>query len=318
MRALAAMIGLGLLLSPGLSFAHPLDVAALEVTVRGPAVQADLDIGLPLVFELTQLPAEQQTAAGVVAAADFLARGTLEGTAPRADGAPCPFDPKVTAEVEGIRLKLHVKATCPAAPQQLQWTLNFVRNGPMSMRVLGRADVEGKKQEFLLNPGAATLSLQGAPTVPPTFAERVGEGARWAAAGGLAALLFGLGLVLVGTWKERARALGLFVAVSAAMSMSGLQLPLRVLAAAAALSVVWLAVEGLRGAAPRWWVAAGFGVVHGAGEPRGLGFALGAALVVLGAGAVVGLLARRPLLVRILSAAILCGGVVLLVRRASG
>jgi hypothetical protein len=160
LRAWASLL---VVLAPTLARAHPIDVAALELNLDGSELKVHLDISVPLASELGHLAEDAVRPDTLAQQAPVLASALLQGALPQADGQPCAWQPGTPAEIDGIRIHLHATARCPVAPKQLRWQLPFLEDAPISMRVLGRAQVGERRSEFMLAPGRETIALDGDP-----------------------------------------------------------------------------------------------------------------------------------------------------------
>jgi hypothetical protein len=307
---------------------HALDVAYLELEAQGPALRASLDLSAEIAEQLVRAgPLRTQQEASSQARALLFA--TLGSGALEVDGAACALgDPEATAQAGRVRLR--VQARCPREVRELRWTFPFVDVASLDYRVLVKAVLLGEERNFILEPGASTLRIGAART--RNFASFVAMGVRhigampdewrdasgWHLPGGIDHIHFLLALILAGgsLWRTLAVVTGFTLGHSITLALATLQwvqLPSRLVESLIALSIAWVALEDAFAKDPqrhRFWIAAGFGLVHGFGFASALselhltraglasalvGFNLG---VELGQATIVALLAPLVMLLR--------------------
>ncbi len=270
-RGLAAA-ALGLLLLPARVPAHATSTGLARATLDGESVRYQLTL------VLDELPEEPRrllaaAAAGDPAAAERLAAETRERAVVLVGAEPCRpgrFSVQGTGLGSG-RLDLELWLRCPSPPARL-----VLRDGWPGLlgehhRTLLRLDGPGGPREAALSREAPEATLE-------TGAGASRTGAGFFALGlehilsGFDHLLF-LGALLLRGKRLRAL-LGVVTAFTLAHSITlacavlGLvSIPARVVEPAIAASIVWVAVENLRGDAPRhrWLLTFSFGLVHGFG-----------------------------------------------------
>jgi hypothetical protein len=238
-------LALGLLLAPAAAGAHPLDQAGLDLEGRGEVVTATLDVGAPVALELTRLPPEADLSpAGIAAAAPQLFAATLGSGALEVEGQPCAWGAPVAA-ADGIRIRIRAAARCPLPPGKLRWTLPFVEETAPTFRVVGQADLDGRRQSFALGPGREVVALEGPPAPRSTQVLRVvGRGL---GPGGLLLLFAALASALAAPRRAGPVALVALLAgawVGLGLSLAGLRLAPRPVELATAIGVVALAMRG--------------------------------------------------------------------------
>jgi HupE / UreJ protein len=261
--------------------AHPLDVGYLEITGDGAKLRATLDLSVPLAADLAHLNRADLSGDGAAARAGTLVDATLRGRLTRGD-APCELA-QPSAELAGASVKLLLDAACPLATGPLDWEFPFIREAPLTFRLLGKAVVDGSEREFILEAGKETLHIEGPPRA--SFGEFVWMGFRhigaapseWWGSGGLQLapgidhILFLLALILAGggLLSTLKTVTGFTAGHSVTLTLATLgwvRLPSRLTESAIALSIAFVAAEDLfRKPRHRWQVAAGFGLVHGLG-----------------------------------------------------
>ena len=313
--------------------AHPLDVGYLDVAGTGADFHAALDLSMPLAIDVTHLGPGELSAEGTPARAGALVDATLRGSLTRG-GVACALT-RPAAELAGTSVKISADATCPLATGALDWEFPFIRAAPLTFRLLGKAQVDGIEQEFILEAGKETLHVAGSPRA--SFGQFVWMGVRhigaapsewWGPNGlqlpaGIDHIFFLLALILAGGgFLSTLKTITGFTAghsVTLTLATLGwVRLPPRLTESAIALSIAFVATEDIfRKPRHRWQVAAGFGLVHGlcfasalsalhlgrsqmAGALVGfnLGVELGQAMILTLLAPFVYLLFRQPLLKR--------------------
>ena len=323
----SALVGLLSLLAASAARGHALDVAYLEIEAEGARVRASLDLSIEVAGQLAQA-GPLSTAAEVQAKGAALARATLGSGEVQSSGAPCSLG-NPQASLEGSRVRLALQASCPNEVTDLRWTFPFVDGASLDYRVLVKSVIGGAERNYILEPGASTLRVQGEGRrgfldfVSMGFHHIGASPAEWRDNTGLHLpagvdhILFLLALILAGgtVLKTIGTVTGFTAGHSITLGLASfgvVSLPSRLTESAIALSIVYVAVEDLIVSEPRhrWRIATVFGLVHGFGFAsaltelhlsRGglfgalLGFNLG---VELGQALIVALLAPLVLLLR--------------------
>jgi hypothetical protein len=269
------------LLGSATAIAHPLDVGYFELQGRGGKLHATLDLSVPLAADVAHLAPEELSAERVATQAAALQDATLRGPV-TVGGLPCALGAP-SAELAGTAVKISADATCPLAAGAFEWQFPFIRAAPLTFRLLGKAEIDGTEQEFILEAGKETLHIEG--RARASFGQFVWMGVRhigaapseWWGRNGLQFpagsdhILFLVALILaggglLGTLKT---VTGFTVGHSVTLTLATLgwvRLPPRITESAIALSIAYVAIEDLvRKPRHRWQVAAGFGLVHGLG-----------------------------------------------------
>ena len=257
---------LSVLLFPAAALAHPIDVAYLEIQADGDVVVATIDLGVSVALEASKLGSDSDLSpAGISKAAPALFAGTLGSGALEVEGEPCRWGDPVAA-IDGIRIRIRAAARCTDAPGRLKYTLPFVEATAPTFRLLGQAQLQGQKREFLLGPGREVVSLEGP---APSSGSQVVRGALQLAEPGvgLLALLGALALALAGTSRERLVALLALIVAVLVGALLGRLVPLspRPVQWAAAIGGAALALESawVRDPSRRWQLALPVGIVLG-------------------------------------------------------
>jgi len=264
---------LGLLLLPARVPAHATSTGLARVTLDGESLRYQLTL------VLDELPEEPRhllaaAAAGDPAAAERLASETRERAVVLAGAEPCRPG-RVSVQGTGVgsgRLELELWLRCPSPPARL-----VLRDGWPGLlgehhRTLLRLDGPGGPREAALSREAPEATLE------------TGAGASRTAAGffalGLGHILSGFDhLLFLGALLLRGKRLRSLLGVVTAFTLAHsitlacavldlVSIPARVVEPAIAASIVWVAVENLRGGdAPRhrWLLTFSFGLVHGFG-----------------------------------------------------
>lgn len=298
----------------------------------GPRLRASLDLSIEVAEQLVQ--AGSLRAAGAAESnAALLFRATLGSGVLEASRQPCAFSaPRARLDGANLRIRVTAEATCPRGISDLRWTFPFVdAASSLDYRVLVKAVLSGEERNFILEPGASTLRIEGEPS--RSFGSFVAMGikhigahpAEWRDAsgvhlpGGIDHILFLLALILAGggLWRTLATVTGFTVGHSITLAIAtiwpSLAPPSRPIEVAIAASIAYVALRDVFAKEPSkhgFAIAAAFGLVHGFGFASALaelhlsraglasalvGFNLG---VELGQAAVVAILAPLIALLR--------------------
>jgi HupE/UreJ protein len=272
MRRWAVVAGILLVLGVSPARAHTTTTGLASLTVTGAALTWRVTL---VTAELPAEPARLLAAAGDGDrdAAERVGAALRSRLAVRVSGAACHPG---RARFQGSRLgdgrvTFELDLRCPAAPGRLAVRDDsFDVLGPHH-RTLLRVEAGGRVHEAALLPEAREVTLDlagGAPTFSGSFVllgiEHILTGYDH--------LLFLAALVLAGGgWLTLLKVVTAFTAahsVTLALGVLGLvRVPDRLVEAAIALSIAWVAFENLAGGArsKRWLVSFGFGLVHGLG-----------------------------------------------------
>lgn len=279
MRRAAA---LALLAAPA-ALGHPLDVAFVEIRVEGAAVRASIDLSVEVAESLAGAGLRDPEA--VAARARALAAATLSSGTLEADGAACTLDlARARAAIEAARVRVTADARCPAPVRELRWSFAWLDAATLDFRLIAKVVIEGGERTWVLEPGASTLRAsaemrRGLVGFIAMGFHHIGaapsewrDAAGWHLPGGIDHILFLFALILAG--GPVLRTLGTVTGFTAGHSLTlalaslgAVQLPSRLVEAAIALSIVYVAIEDLFVREPkrRWIVATAFGLVHGFG-----------------------------------------------------
>jgi hypothetical protein len=306
----AALAALGL---AARAEAHEVGLSRGDYVVEGAVVRAQvifarkemigLVAGLDADHDGALTPAEVDASRGAI---DGAIVGRIKVTG---DGAACPgaLEGAELTEQDGIAVRARFR--CATRPRKIEIALSLLDDLTFGHRHLARGVVGPTSLDFVLSQRSPSLSLDvpPGPAEPPPEAPAAAPSPFWAGARrvarGYEAPVFLLGLLAA---SPRARAMALAAAAFAAavacgiaLSTLGLFAPAaRVVAPAAALSLVYLGLDGLVAPEGRARVAAAipFGLVHGfvaaealraldAPRPALAGFVLGAVAVLAAAAA---------------------------------
>ena len=284
--ALAVLLGLGA--RP--AAAHPLDIGYLRIATEGAAVDLELDLDLRGAAALLGLAEESLVPAAVPAHAGALAAASYALAPITTAAGPCRFLAPVATVVERT-VRLTARATCPAAEGPRTWSLPVVRSARVAptFELLVKERVGGEERLTVVDRGDIDIELSAGGSLG--FVAFVWSGvthigaapAEWHDDGGLKLpdgidhLLFLLGLLLAGGTLARLAAVAsgftLGHSITLALAVTGLvQPPAWLIEPLIALSIALVALEALspRLERYRFWVATGFGLVHGFGFARAL------------------------------------------------
>jgi hypothetical protein len=266
--------------------AHALDVAYLEVDAQGPRVSASLDLSAEIAEQLSRLgPLRAADALEANAAALF--RATLGSGLLEASGAPCSLGaPRARLDETNLRIRISAEARCERDVQDLRWTFPFVDAASLEYRVLVKALLFGEERNFILEPGASTLRVQGERS--RSFWSFVAMGIKHIGAhpdewrdsrglhlpGGIDHILFLLALILAGggLWRTLATVTGFTVGHSITLAIAtiwpSIAPPSKLIEALIAASIAYVALRDVFSKEPSkhgFAIAAIFGLVHGFG-----------------------------------------------------
>ncbi len=286
--ALALVVLLGLGARP--AAAHPLDIGYLRLATEGAAVDVELEIDLRGAAALLGLAEEAFVPAAVPAHAEVLAAASYALAPITTAAGPCRFLAPAAA-VEGRTVRLTARAICPAAEGPRTWSLPVVRSARVAptFELLVKERVGGEQRLTVVDREDIDIELSAGGSLG--FVEFVWSGvthigaapAEWHDDDGLKLpdgidhLLFLLGLLLAGGTLARLAAVAsgftLGLSITLALAVTGVvQPPAWLIEPLIALSIALVALEALspRLERYRFWVATGFGLVHGFGFARAL------------------------------------------------
>jgi hypothetical protein len=190
-----------------------------------------------------------------------------------AQGRPCrPAEPELSYERLPEDMVIVLRYECPAPVSRLGIRYGLFFDLDPTHRSLGRVELAGRSEPFVFDRSLAVLDVEagGAGQAPP-FVRLLRLGVEHILVG-WDHLLFLLAL-LIG-----AQGLRSVIAIVSAFTLAHsltlalawydvIAVPSRLVETAIAASIAWIALENLleRGAARRWLVAGGLGLVHGLG-----------------------------------------------------
>jgi HupE / UreJ protein len=289
-RSLLALLAAALCFCATPAEAHPLDVGAVQLSVRGGDLTATLDLSAVMARRLLEigegLPVPESGESALAAATLLSGQPTLGET-------PCQLASTGTV-AQGDRFLISVAGRCEGSGE-LRWSLPFIEKLPFSFRVLGRAQTAVADEEFILSSGHTELVLRnaaGSRRTPEHFWQFIFMGMQhigstpdqwWGPRGlhlpdGIDHILFLVALLLTGIELvpvlKTVTGFTLGHSVTLSLATLGLvQLPSRWVEAAIALSIAYVAAEDFWIKGPgnsRWKIAAAFGLVHGFGFAKAL------------------------------------------------
>lgn len=282
-RVLCILVLLG-----GVANAHPMDIGYLRIEERGPdlAVQMELDASAAAIVLDGDATPERVRAGATRLASETYARDPIA-----TDRGDCAWS-DATAERAGATVRVASVARCPATSGARRWRFAFIPAHRISptFELLAKHVVDGSERLTLVDRYTPELVL-GA-SAAPGFAHFVWSGiahigaapAEWRAddgglrlPDGIDHILFVIGLVLAGGTLRRL--LGVATGFTAGHSITlaiaafgVVRPPGWLIEPVIALSIALVAVDALtdRFARHRFWIALGFGLVHGFGFANAL------------------------------------------------
>lgn len=271
--------------------AHPLDLGYLRLSADGDAVTAELDLHVNAAAHLIGAAPAGLDPGALAARADALADATLRGAPIVTPDGPCRWT-AASAARQDTTARVTVRAACPAAVRALAWALPFVRDARVSptFQVLVKAQLAGAERVAIADRSRPALELAapalGLAAFVWTGVEHIGAApGQWHGAGGwklpdgIDHIAFLLALMLAGGSLTRILGIvsGFTLGHSVTLALSALHVvrpPAQLIEPLIALTIAWVAAQtvdrrlgrrlGGRGG-HRWWIAAGFGLIHGFG-----------------------------------------------------
>jgi HupE / UreJ protein len=271
-------------LAPRPAAAHPLDLGYLRLTLDDDVLTARLELEVGAAERALGVAVERLDAAALQQRAAALADATLRSSAPSAPTGPCRWRDDALATRAGRTIGVRARADCPAGA--LRWQLPFVAERRISptFQLLVKGQAGGASLVATLDGNRAELELRGAPTLRVTDfvvsgVEHIGAAPnQWRDDGGLRLpdgldhILFLLALLLAGGSLPQRLGVttGFTIGHSVTLALAVLtpvRPPPALIEPLIALSIAIVAAEVYLGkaTAPRWKIAAFFGLVHGFG-----------------------------------------------------
>jgi hypothetical protein len=272
---------LALLAVPGRAHAHQTSVVYLDVTVDGRAVDLSAritaeDLGEPLDLSPLLTPTRAQARTRAERAARYVAERI---TVHNGDSlcTASPGTPSLQERDDTFALSVPVRYECGRQIDALRLRYELFFDLDPQHQGLARVHAFGSSREAVLRGSERELQVQGTPSRRAQFAEFFVLGVEHIFTGyDHIAFLFGL-LVIAGARGLRRGGRETLTIVTAftlahsltllAAALGWIRLPSRLVESAIALSILYVALENLRTAAPRhrWGLTFAFGLVHGFG-----------------------------------------------------
>jgi hypothetical protein len=261
--------------------AHPLDLGFLTARVEQDTLFATFDLNPEIIRVISP---------GKNLSALELGKLTFEKMPLVAEGSVCSWGDFVIVPTD-LSLRLSGAAHCRSTISHLQWTFDFLKTPglPRTFQIMVKVDSSGAEHLYHadLHSPVVSFDLRSAPNFVGFVLMGVAHiGALpsewWNAAGfhfpdGIDHILFLCGLMLAGggLWSMVKTATGFTLGHSLTLALASLNIvhfPSRWIESAIALSIAYVAAEDLlvKEVRHRWWLATGFGLVHGFGFANAL------------------------------------------------
>ncbi|MFA6235965.1 MAG: HupE/UreJ family protein [Bacteriovorax sp.] len=185
----------------------------------------------------------------------------------------CPWRNISSKTLSYNLVKVSADAACPEIKSEITLDLSFLQQASAGYRIIGRIRNDGQESTFLA--GKSERNVKISPVPDRSFGHYVYSGAKQI--GATLSILFIITLVVTaGSLMEIFKTVvgfSLGTSLSLLLALFGvISIPARFIEPAIAMSIVFLAAEGIlrKKTLHRFWLASGFGLIHGFGFATGL------------------------------------------------